>query len=353
MSRSFATSGPLLFLSVNGKGPGSDIEYSGNSPQTVTVQVEAASGDLPFNSLEIVQDGKVAAEWHGPDAVFQKDLKTTLRVTESSWIAARCSGPGTVHAHTNPVWIYFNGRAPFKPEAARELQTRIRAFENTKIGAEVKTVAKAAEDRLEQLLNAGAPLRPSPLQRFPVGASDAILFPPVLPRPRRLTPVTMEGTAVDKQGQPLADVMVAIRGVGTPVRTNSVGRFVLSKVDANLPLFLRLSKAGYATTNTSYLNPRTPKENLRVVLLGSGEFAKAVTRGASAIVLIHSKAPFTSPRVRMTDAEVGVTEINLQPASPVQTNDYEPNVILTAAPLGKDVVLPVFAGQVTYLLSRN
>ena len=55
----------------------------------------------------------------------------------------------------------------------------------------------------------------------------------------------------------------------------------------------------------------------------------------------------------MTDAEVGVTEINLQPASPVQTNDYEPNIILTAAPLGKDVVLPVFAGQVTYLLSRN
>src|SRR5262249_561018 len=113
---SFATSGPLLFLSVNGKGSGSDLEFGGNAPHPVTVQVNAASGELPFDTLEIIQDGKVASEWHGSHPVFQKEMKTTLNASASSWIAARCSGPETVHAHTNPVWIYVSGRAPFQPE---------------------------------------------------------------------------------------------------------------------------------------------------------------------------------------------------------------------------------------------
>jgi hypothetical protein len=47
---------------------------------------------------------------------------------------------------------------------------------------------------------------------------------------------------------------------------------------------------------------------------------------------------------------VGITEINFQPAFPAQSNDHEPNVILTANPLAKDIVLPAFAGQVSYAL---
>ncbi len=335
--QSFATSGPLLFLSVDGKGPGNDIEFSGDTAQTVTVRVLATSGDLPFNTVEIVQDGKIAGEWHGVEPVFQKELKTTLRVSESSWIAARCSGPGTANAHTNPVWIYFNGRAPFKPEAVRELRTRIDAFENTKVNQAAKAIAETAAEKV------GVAQRPAPLERFPVRPSNAALFPPVLPRPKLLAPVTMEGMAVDRKGKPLAGVMVSVRGAGPTVRTESTGRFVLAKVNPNSPLFLRLSKTGYATTNTAYLNPHCAKAKLRVVVMRSAD-----AHGASATVFIDSKVPFTSPRVKMIDASVGVVNINLQPAYPAQTNAYEPNVIITATPSGKDIVMPVFAGQVTY-----
>ena len=209
--------------------------------------------------------------------------------------------------------------------------------------------------------------RPAPLQRFPVPASTAAVFPPVFPRPKPLPPATVEGSAVDKSGRPLAGVDVSVRGVGSLVHTDSTGRFLLSGVDANLPLFLRLSKAGCATTNTSYLNPRTPKENLRVVLLSSGELKEIETRGSSAIVLISSNVPgltFTSspqvqgrPGVGTTRfrsapgfAAIGVTQISFQPSSPTLANDHEPNVIITASPLGRDMVMPVFAGQVTYSL---
>ena len=70
--------------------------------------------------------------------------------------------------------------------------------------------------------------------------SDTTLFPPVLPRPKALASVTVDGTAVDKGGRARwrgwrCGVHLPVRG---GLRTSS-GRFVLSGVDANVPLLLR------------------------------------------------------------------------------------------------------------------
>src|SRR5258708_31050346 len=265
----FATSGPLLFLSVDGKGPGSDIEYAGIAAREVNVQVRADSGDLPFDTLEIVQDGKVVGEWSGQKPAFRRELKAKLRLSASSWIAARCSGPNTVHAHTNPVWVYFKGQAPFKPEAAGELLKKIQAFEGSKISAEAKKVGEAARSKVEQMLKEGSPPRPDTTfsQRFPVSPSSAMRFPPALARPRSLGPATVEGIVFASSGRPVTGAAVSARGLDPAVRTDAAGRFVLRGVDTNEPLFLRVAKAGHATTNTAYLNPRAPKENVRILLL--------------------------------------------------------------------------------------
>ena len=342
---SFATSGPLLFLSVNGKGPGSNIEYSGNSVQSVTVQVKAASGELPFNSLEIIQDGKVVSEWHGGEPVFQKEIKTTLKVSASSWIAARCSGPDTVHAHTNPVWIYFNGRPPrpSQPEAARELQSAlIRSYQNSNVSQSVKEVAKEAEAKLNN-----PPSAPPAVTRFPVPPSNATLFPPVLPRPKPLALATVEGIVVDKSGQPLSGVLVSVRATGPSLNTGAGGHFVLS-VDANLPLFLRLSKSGYATTNTCYLNPRAPKGSLRVPMRAAAAHSDHATIVIDGPVSGLKFAASPAGTTQFTFDGIGTTKINFQPAYPAQANDHEPNVIVSADGLGKDIVLPVFPDQVSY-----
>src|SRR5262249_25942162 len=50
---------------------------------------------------------------------------------------------------------------------------------------------------------------------------------------------------------------------------------------------------------------------------------------------------------------VGTTEIRYQPAFPPQDNDHEPNLIVTANPLAKDIVMPAFSGQVTYAFIRE
>lgn len=341
------------------------------------MQVRAISGDLPFNSLEIVQDGKVVAEWHGPKPVLRRELKVRLKIGASSWIAARCSGPNTVHAHTNPVWIYFNGQAPFKPEAAAELLKRIQGFEASKIGPEAKKVAEAARIKVEQLSREGGELpRPATTyaQRFPVSPSDAMRFPPALARPKSLGPATVEGIVVTSSGRPLPGAAVSVRGVDPAARTDSSGRFVLRGVDANQPLFLRVSKPGHATTNTAYLNPRGPKENVRILLLTEAELSSVASDASERAVLLFNSigaggkpvagltltaspagtTHFASPAAKTLPVQiVGTTEISFQPAFPPQDNDHEPNVIVTANPLAKDLVMPAFAGQVTYAVIRE
>jgi hypothetical protein len=373
----FATSGPLLFLSVNGKGPGTDVEYSGSNARNVSVQVKAVSGDLPFDTVEIVQDGRVAAEWHGP-ATFHHELRARIRLDSSSWIAARCSGPNTVHAHTNPVWVYFNGFAPFKKEAAAELLRRIQVFATSKISPEAVKVAEAARNKVDQILKNGEPPRPMPAdsRRFPVSTSSASLFPPSLPRPKRLAPVTVEGAVVDSSGHPVEGATVSARGLDSGARTDTGGRFLLSRVDANLPLFLRVSKTGHVSTNTAYLNPRSPKENLRILLLTIQELqdvmrawsgSKDAPPERNAVLLVNTigadgkpisglkltASPAGTTRFGYPDKPgpvqvVGITDINFQPSFPAQSNDHEPNVIITANSLAKDIVMPAFTGQVSY-----
>ena len=197
-----------------------------------------------------------------------------------------------MHAHTNPVWLYFNGQAPFKPEAAGELLKKIQGFEASKISPEAKKVAEAARSKVEQMLREGDnPPRPATTysQRFPVSPSSAMRFPPVLARPKSLAPVTVEGIVVGSSGRPVAGAAVSARGLDPATRTDAAGRFVLRGVDANKPLFLRVSRAAHATTNTPYLNPRGPRENLRILLLTSEELQSVQPDASShATMLLNS-----------------------------------------------------------------
>lgn len=106
--RSFATNGPMVFLTVNGQEPGAVLRFAKGSRQRIQVRVEASSR-TPMDRLEILFRGRVVSTARAP-GMIRAEYATT--VGESGWFAVRVfeKYDGTIRfAHTSPVYVEFEG----------------------------------------------------------------------------------------------------------------------------------------------------------------------------------------------------------------------------------------------------
>jgi hypothetical protein len=109
--RTFVTTGPMLFLNVDGKEPGAELRLGGPAHVRVTAR---ATSLLPMSALEIIVNGEVAATAKPSADGKQVEIAEKIQVQRSSWIAARVSGDGhhlvvndpKLFAHTSPVYCY-------------------------------------------------------------------------------------------------------------------------------------------------------------------------------------------------------------------------------------------------------
>jgi hypothetical protein len=108
--RTFASNGPSLLVTVDGRDPGDEMRYSG--PQR-TVRVQAAvRSKVPVTAVEVIVNGRVAVK----SSALMVDEKVSL--SRSSWIAVRVSGPWdrmilndtSAFAHSSPIYVYLDGK---------------------------------------------------------------------------------------------------------------------------------------------------------------------------------------------------------------------------------------------------
>ncbi|MFN0196243.1 MAG: PVC-type heme-binding CxxCH protein [Planctomycetaceae bacterium] len=120
--RSFMTTGPLLLLTVNDQHPGSTIEHQGKGAKTVRVKICVRSEVAPIEKLQLIVNGKVHQEWNIAAADRQgtwTEQVLDVELTAAAWIAARAystspDGRPDADAHTNPVYVYRNGKMPYR-----------------------------------------------------------------------------------------------------------------------------------------------------------------------------------------------------------------------------------------------
>ncbi len=118
--RTVLSGGPLIWLTVDGHEIG-DTARLPDGGGTVTVEARAES-ILPIHTLQIVQEGEIAAESSDAAGARRLELTADVRVSGNSWIAARCGGPtyfdAPMHhdgwhrrrfAHTSPVYVAVGG----------------------------------------------------------------------------------------------------------------------------------------------------------------------------------------------------------------------------------------------------
>ena len=122
--RTFATTGPMLWLEVDGHQLGDTIELASGGEVDVLARVAAIE---PMESLQIVHDGKVvmAKSLRGevPSPSSESTIDNSLSVMRSGWIAARAlyrAPDGLLRqAHTSPIYLEVAGQPVKNIEDAR------------------------------------------------------------------------------------------------------------------------------------------------------------------------------------------------------------------------------------------
>jgi hypothetical protein len=117
---SFASNGPVILFTADGKEPGDEIKFSDQSPRKVRVRATVRSL-VPVDKVEVVVNGR--------PVVSQKELviDREIPIERSSWIAVRATGPwhrlilndAQAFAHTGPVYISLGGQKIASPEDAK------------------------------------------------------------------------------------------------------------------------------------------------------------------------------------------------------------------------------------------
>ena len=119
--RSFATTGPLLLLEVDGHRPGAVLDRAAVASRRATVRIRVRSEVSPVSDVQLVVNGRVVRAEEVP-AERQRgewlDWEWPIDLPGSSWIAARAfstaaSGAADAESHTNPVYVNYGGRAAY------------------------------------------------------------------------------------------------------------------------------------------------------------------------------------------------------------------------------------------------
>jgi hypothetical protein len=123
--RSFATNGPLLGMTVDGKDLGSEVSLPAGGRE-VAVRVRLRS-NVPVDHLELVLNGRVVREI--PLGADRRSASTTVRVPveRSGWLLLRARGDQAAYptldvfpyATTSPVYLTVGGKPARSPEDAR------------------------------------------------------------------------------------------------------------------------------------------------------------------------------------------------------------------------------------------
>ena len=131
--RTFLSTGPLIFIDVDGHKPGDEIAVSSTAPTGVHVKAEAMS-ITPVDSLQIIVDGDVVKTVAATDKA-RVSFDGSVPMPNGGWIVARVLGPNSKYigddyafAHTSPVYVVRGGKRFVKAEDVQFLSQTVDAI---------------------------------------------------------------------------------------------------------------------------------------------------------------------------------------------------------------------------------
>ncbi|MFC1737150.1 CehA/McbA family metallohydrolase, partial [Candidatus Hydrogenedentota bacterium] len=128
--RTFTTSGPLLFLDVNGSDIGSEVKLARGDMMNIKVR---ALSRRPIGRLQVISNDKMLVDVEVPE--LDREVELSVPAEESCWIVARCASNdldiynaiwGPDIAHTAATYVVVDGEPIFRPNAADVFAQQLR-----------------------------------------------------------------------------------------------------------------------------------------------------------------------------------------------------------------------------------
>jgi hypothetical protein len=151
--RTFATSGALVDMRVEGKDLGSTIRLSGKA--NLTIEWDVASVVIPITTVELVKNGETVDSVRLDGMLGERGGYFTVNTQDSAWFALRVRGRvgesvEIITAHTSAVFVYIGNKPVFNGPDAATILDQIEG-----VTAYVKTLAtKAQESQFKLALGA-------------------------------------------------------------------------------------------------------------------------------------------------------------------------------------------------------
>jgi len=130
--RTFVTNGPMLELTVNGHGMGSDIQLSPGDEISINARAALNPDIERLDRIELVVHGVVVAVVDGISATNTVTLNHSLTVNEGMWLAIRAYGAEQTVAHSAPVYVTTGGgfeHCAAVPGLARRMIDKLAEFD--------------------------------------------------------------------------------------------------------------------------------------------------------------------------------------------------------------------------------
>lgn len=121
--RTFASTGPIVELTVNGKLPGDTLGVAEGATVKISAKAYGDGSRIPLTDLEIIGHGRVLKRvTAGQSGLGAKELsiEMNLPVDQGIWLAARATAGPTQLAHSTPVYVTVNDGGFHDPQTAAE-----------------------------------------------------------------------------------------------------------------------------------------------------------------------------------------------------------------------------------------
>jgi TolB protein len=159
VQRTFGTTGPLVFFTVNGKGPGEEVALGSAEPTAVQVKAEAVS-IAPMEKLEVIVNGRIA-HTTGPSSNPQRiAVDDAIVVPDGGWVAIRVTGASSRYvsdsyafAQTSPVYVVRDGKRWTSADDARFLGEVVDAIWTRVDGPRARWRTPAERDRFKAAID--------------------------------------------------------------------------------------------------------------------------------------------------------------------------------------------------------